>query len=358
MAMPFGLTLREFVGFHWAAIAIALTCFSLLLWFALVLAKYVRISLSIFLDTLPPLGTGPTDYERLEGERVRFRSTDGVSLAGAWLWADDPGRSRGTVLFCHEFRADQTSCALYARTLLEAGYNLFTFDFRNHGDSGKTESYRPLQWASDKELADVQGAVAYVSGRLADADLPTQIGLFGISRGAAAGILAAADNPDIAVLVCDGAFSTESVCISLMKRWARIFARVRLAYENHPEFFWRLMAWVLLHKAQRRTGCKYPSVRKALRRMGRRPVMFIYGRRDSYIDAVQARQLHAAAMPPKRLWLVPRAGHNQAVAVAPEAYARRTLAFFDRYLATQPEAKPVKVADRTRSPATTPAGSS
>ncbi|MFW6146339.1 MAG: alpha/beta hydrolase [Planctomycetota bacterium] len=329
-------TIRQFVGYHWAAVAITLTCASLALWFALVLARYVRIALNLFLDTPPPLTPGPAAYGRIGGEAVRFHSLDGTPLAGMWLWAPDRRTSRGTVVFFHEFGCDLYSCVRYARPLVRVGYNVFTFDFRNHGASCETPGYRPLQWPSNREVADALGATTCAVQRLLEEGLPTRLGLFGISRGASLAILAAEADPHVRALVCDGAFSTKAVCISMMKRWARIFARIRLAYENHPPFFWRMMAWTVIKRAQCRTGCRYPSVERGLRRLKRMPVFFIHGRRDSYIDPALARALHAAAPPPKRLWLVHGARHNQAAVVAPGAYARRTIAFFDRYLADGP----------------------
>lgn len=333
MAATFLQSIRQFIGYNWAAVAITLTCASLGVWFVLVLARYVRIALNLFLDTTPPLSPGPAVHGRVDGEEARFNSLDGTPLAGLWLWARDRRASRGTIVFFHEFGCDRYSCVRYARPLLRAGYNLFAFDFRNHGASSETEGYRPLQWASNRELADALGATAYVAQRLGEEGLPARLGLFGISRGAALAILAAEADPNVRALICDGAFSTEAVCISLMRRWARIFARIRLAYENHPPFFWRMMAWAVIGRAQCRTGCRYPSVRRCLRRLKRMPIFFIHGRRDSYIDPALARALHAAAPPPKRLWLVHGARHNQAAVVAPEAYARRTVAFFDRHLA-------------------------
>ncbi len=336
MDATFLQTIRRFIGYNWAALAITLTCASLAVWFALVLARYVRIALKLFLDTTPPLNPGPAAYGRIHGEPVRFHSLDGTPLAGMWLWARDRRASRGSIVFCHEFGCDMYSCVRYARPLLRAGYNLFTFDFRNHGASTETDGYRPLQWASSRELADVLGATACAVQRLLDEGLPTRLGLFGISRGASLALLAAEADPNVRAVICDGAFSTEAVCISMMKRWARIFARIRLAYENHPPFFWRMMAYAVIKRAQCRTGCRYPSVARSLRRLKRVPVFFIHGRRDSYLDPALARALHAAATPPKRLWLVHGARHNQAVVVAPKAYARRTIAFFDRYLAEGP----------------------
>jgi fermentation-respiration switch protein FrsA (DUF1100 family) len=170
---------------------------------------------------------------------------------------------------------------------------------------------------------------------LASAGKPTGIGVFGISRGAGAALLAAASDPDIRAIVCDGAFSTDTTLISLMKRWAHIFARVKLVYENHSETFWRALLWLLMRFAQPKLKRTFISVRRALKDMQRRPIFFIHGRRDSYIRQEQTEMLYENAPSPKYLWIVEQAKHNQSVIVEPEQYAVRTVAFFRRHLADE-----------------------
>jgi len=325
---------------HWAALAIALTCLSLVVFLILLMAKYVRICLNIFVDTPPPLSMGPVDFQPIYGEEVRFRSFDGTSLRGMYISSTAAGRRagagkvpKGAVVFCHEFGSDMYSCGRYARPLVEAGFDVFTFDFRGHGDSSCGKKYRPLQWPSDKDMEDVLGACAHVETMLEAQGRPIELGLFGISRGAGAGLLAAASDPNIKAILCDGAFSTDTTLIALMKRWAHIFARVKLVYENHSDRFWWLLQWTVLRFAQPRLGCKYPSVRRALQEMQSRPIFFIHGERDSYIREDQTRLLHAAAPSPKYLWIAPGAKHNQSAVVHPRDYASRTVAFFRRHLA-------------------------
>jgi fermentation-respiration switch protein FrsA (DUF1100 family) len=59
----------------------------------------------------------------------------------------------------------------------------------------------------------------------------------------------------------------------------------------------------------------------------------IHGGADTYIKPVMARALFAYARPPKELWVVEGAKHNQAPNAAGDEYRRRVLAFFDRHLA-------------------------
>src|SRR5204863_7161534 len=151
------------------------------------------------------------------------------------------------------------------------------------------------QWITDRELSDVRGAIAFVERWLEQHDLPREIGLFGISRGACAAIAAAAENPAVRALVCDGAFSTDCTIEYLMKRWAYIFATVKVVYENHPPVFWRFLRWCMLCCAAREFRCSFPSVRKAILRMTPRPMLFIHGEKDSYLPVEQSRLLYALA---------------------------------------------------------------
>lgn len=332
--ISFGYVWWNYVAPNWALFSILTTLAFLIVTSWLILRKYVRIMLNIIRDTPPPLAMGPRDFERIDGERVTFRAFDNLNLCGMILRGRHAGRPKGMVIFSHEFSSDMYSCARYCRPLLTAGYDVFSFDFRGHGESSHEPGYQPRQWPSDRELHDILGAIAYVEEWLEQQGRPLEIGLFGISRGAGAAILAAQNNPRIKAIVTDGAFSSDTTLEYLMKRWAYIFAKVRFVYENHPPQFWRFLRWLLFRECRRKLNCFFPSVLKALRRMqGPRPMLFIHGERDSYIPVQQSMLLYEAAPGPKSLWVVPGAKHNQCVIVRPEYYAARTVAFFDEYLA-------------------------
>ena len=236
------------------------------------------------------------------------------------------------VVFGHEFGSDRTSCLRYCRPLLDAGYDVFAFDFRGHGLSAPEEGYRPRQWPSDRERADMLGAIVFVSEYLEQHDRPRGIGLFGISRGGGAAILAAAEVDNVRAIVTDGAFSSDTTLEYLMRRFATIFARIRVVAKNHPPVFWRFLRWLLFRECHRKFGCRFPSVRKAVVRMGAKPILLIHGEKDSYIPIAQSQMLYDLAPGPKALWIVPGAKHNQSVIVRPEEYARRLTSFFDEHL--------------------------
>ncbi|MBN1342936.1 MAG: alpha/beta fold hydrolase [Phycisphaerae bacterium] len=323
----------DLIARNWALTAIFLTLLILVITPILIIRKYVNISLNILKDTPPPLSRGPRDFVPLAGEEVEFRSFDGLNLRGVLLRGNPDVARRGMVIFAHEYASDRSSCARYCRPLIEAGYDIFSFDFRGHGDSSQEPNYEPRQWASDREVNDMVGAIAYVEDWLEANAYPVKLGIFGISRGAGAAILAAQNDPRVHALLVDGAFSTDTTIEHLMKRWAYIFAKVRFVYENHHPAFWRVLRWCMIQQAQHELGVEFPSVRKALMRMSPRPIFFVHGEKDSYIPVEQTELLYALSSQPKYKWIVPSAKHNQSVIIQPEQYAARTVAFFDRYLA-------------------------
>jgi uncharacterized protein len=319
---------------NWALVAILSTIVTLIVVPALILMKYVRISLNIMRTTKPPLSRNPLDFDRLTGEQVGFLAYDGLPLAGMVIRANPAVPRRGLVVFAHEFCSDMHSSARYCRPLQQIGYDIFTFDFRGHGQSTADPGYTPRQWVTDRDINDMRGAVAFAQSWLEEQGYPVEIGVFGISRGACAAIIAAAENRQIKAIVADGAFSTDTTIEYFMKRWAYIFARVRIVYENHPPMFWRFLRWSMMRFARREFKCKFPSVRKTVQRMLPRPMLFIHGEKDSYLPVEDSsRRLYALAGQPKYLWIAPEARHNQAVVRHAEFYAWLTTNFFDRHLA-------------------------
>jgi pimeloyl-ACP methyl ester carboxylesterase len=308
----------------------------LLVYPALILRRYIRILLNI-LDDVAPSPENGCEGSRLVGEEVSFRAVDGHRLEGAVLPGDaEPGKSAGMVVFAHEFGSDKTSCLRYCRGLLEAGYDVFTFDFRNHGASPPEARYRPRQWPSDRERADMLGAIAFIGSYLEQQGRPRDIAVFGVSRGAGAAILASVGIDSVKAVVTDGAFSSDTELEYLMKRFATTFARIRIVAENHPQVFWRFLRWLLFRAGARRFNCRFPSVRKAMVRLGPKPVLLIHGEKDSYIPVPQSQALYDLAAGPRELWIVPGAAHNQSVLIRPAEYGDRVVRFLDQHLAAAP----------------------
>ena len=165
-----------------------------------------------------PLKVSPIEL----GETVEFPSTDGLRLAGSYF-RSRTGEQAGVIVYCHEYLSDRWSFRPYIDGLRDIGFDIFTFDFRNHGSSATEADYAPIQWATDREVRDLKGALRYLRTR-ADRD-PAGLGVFGVSRGGTTALLAAADEPDVWAVVTDGAFPTSGTMLPYILRWAEIYVQ-------------------------------------------------------------------------------------------------------------------------------------
>jgi pimeloyl-ACP methyl ester carboxylesterase len=235
------------------------------------------------------------------------------------------------ILFGLEFGSNRWSCRPYCEHLVEAGFDVFAYEPRNQGDSDAQAGYEPLQWVTDYEVADARAALAYLQSR-PDAD-PRGVGLFGISKGAGAGLLAAADDPYVRCAVTDGVFGTYSTLVPYMRTWFRIYNRRYTAQAMLPSWYYGWIGLRGLRQIARERNCHFPHLEPAMRRLSPRPLLMIHGEADTYIKPTMARALFDHARPPKEFWLVEKAKHNQALHVAGGEYRRRVLEFFRRHLA-------------------------
>jgi alpha-beta hydrolase superfamily lysophospholipase len=289
-------------------------------------AKYLPYVERIFQEK--PLFIIPRGAPFPGAEQVRFRTADGLTLFGCYLKA--PKRRRGVILFGLEFGSNCWSCRPYVEHLVENGFDVFAFESRNQGISETMPGYEPLQWVTDHEVRDTQAALAYLKGRR-DAD-PRGVGLFGISKGAGAGLVAASRDPYVRCFVTDGAFATYSTLVPYMRQWLHIYHATDAA-GLVPSWVFGMFGLMAMRRVGRQRHCRFPSLERAVRRLAPRPMLMIHGEADNYIKPAMARALFECARGPKELWIVEGAKHNQALQLVGEEYRRRVLSFFEQHLA-------------------------
>lgn len=293
---------------------------------------YLQFVVRVFQER--PLFVVPRGQPTLDAEEVRFSNGHGHRLAGCYFRTNRP--RRGVILFGLEFTSNRWSCPQYCEALMEAGYDVFSFEPRNQGDSDSDPTYHPLQWATNRDVDDMRSAIKYLTAR-PDAD-PRGIGLFGISKGASAGLVAAADDPRVLCCVTDGAFAVYTTMVPYMRKWFAIYNTNYIMHGLLPSSYYGLVAMAGVRRIERELGVRFPSVERALRRLSPRPWLQIHGGADSYIKPPMARTLAQKALTIQELWMVPGAKHNQAMAVAGEEYRRRLVEFFDKHLGAEPAA--------------------
>lgn len=302
--------------------------------------RYLHFVLRIIQER--PLFVIPRGQPVPGAEEVTFPTTNGLTLRGCYL-RTSAKRRRGVVLFGLEFGSNRWSCVAYCERLLENGYDIFTFEPRNQGDSDSLPGYEPLQWVSEYEVGDARAALAYLKQRL-DAD-PRGIGFFGISKGGGAGLTAAATDPAVRCVVTDGIFATYSTVLPYMRKWYAIYNNHYIIHGLVPLWYYGLIGLRAVRRLERERHCRFPHLERVIGKLAPRPLLMIHGGADTYIKPDMAEAVFACARQPKEFWMVDGAKHNQALHVAREEYQRRVLEFFDEHLAEKappppPETKP------------------
>jgi len=299
--------------------------------------NYLHLMARIFQEK--PLFVIPRGQPVPEAEDVRFPTTDGLSLCGCYLATSRP--RRGVILFGLEFGSNRWSCRSYVEHLVEAGFDVFAFESRNQGDSDALPGYDPLQWITDYEVRDARAALAYLKSR-PDAD-PRGAGFFGISKGAGAGLFAAADDPYLRCFVTDGMFATYTTLVPYMRQWFRIYNDQYAIQGLLPSWYYGVVGLAGLRLIERERRCHFPHLERALAKLAPRPLLMIHGEFDNYIRREMAETLFGYARTAKEFWLVTGAKHNQALHLCGDEYRQRVLTFFEQHLADKAVGTPAPV---------------
>jgi len=209
----------------------------------------------------------PAPYGLL-AEDVWFESGDGVELHGWWI---SHPRARATILYYHGNSGSIAHQIGIFRHLRRLRVNIFAFDYRGYGRSSGQPSERGL-------YRDARAAWKLLTGELGQT--PDSIVLFGHSLGGAVAIDASLDCPAAGLIV--------------QSTFTQMRDEVRAIMPTLP-----------LHLAARnqfRSIDKIGSVSM--------PKLFIHGTADGTVPFRLGEELFEAALEPKELYVVARAGHN------------------------------------------------
>jgi alpha-beta hydrolase superfamily lysophospholipase len=216
----------------------------------------------------------------LVSEDAAFDARDGVPLSGWWVPAEN---AKGTVVLVHGLNRSRLEMVRKVPFVHAQGWNALLFDLRRHGKSGGT--VRSLGY---HERLDVLGAFDLARKRS-----PGPVVLWGISFGAAASMLAAAEEPQVAAVVCDSSYrslkDTARHHIGLFRRFAWWLRPVPAWPTADIAVFW----------AGRRAHFDPADldIVKASSRLAGRPVLFVADSADERMPPDIAFDLKAAAGP-------------------------------------------------------------
>ncbi len=144
-------------------------------------------------------GKTPQSFD-MDYSDVQFKARDGVELKGWYVPAAPGAEAKGTVVLCHGLNRSRVEMLPEAQFAHGLGYDVLLFDLRHQGASGGKVSSLGY-W----ERLDVEAAVNYA---LRTEHAPEPVVLWGVSMGAAAALMAAAETPSVAAVISDSTFLT------------------------------------------------------------------------------------------------------------------------------------------------------
>ena len=221
----------------------------------------------------------------LEYQPVELHAADGTELF-AWFL---PARGKGlaSVLYLHGNGQNISTQFANVAWMPAAGFNVLALDYRGYGGSAGSPSLAGVQLDLDAAMREL----------LARPDVdPTRIIVFGQSLGGALAIHYLAHSryrSSVRALVVDSAFSDyerigrEKLAAAVITWPFQWFASLAIDNRYSPEASVGLLSPI--------------------------PVLFIHGDADSIVPLHHSQRLFELAGFPKELWVVPGAGHIQAI---------------------------------------------
>lgn len=223
------------------------------------------------------LAAAPKDYG-LEAEDLRPRTEDGVELFGWWI----RGEGKRAVLFFHGNAGNAADRLERAKILHDRfGVDLFLVDYRGYGRSAGSPSEEGL----------ARDARAIYETAKSRGFPPEHIVAFGESLGSAVAVGLAA----------------ERTCAGLILETP--FLSIREMARRHYPFVPAFLIRTRFDNGERILGIAAPK-------------LFLIAEHDTIAPPEQGRRLFELAPPPRTLYVIPKAGHNDTYVTGGEPYWR------------------------------------
>lgn len=239
-------------------------------------------------------------------EDVEITSKEGLKLVGQFFdfGFDD------TVIIVHGYTVNQIGARKYMKMFIEKGYNILTFDHRNHGKSeGVMTSF------GYHEKHDLYKWVDFVKSRKTGL-----VGTHGESMGAATVIQHAAIDDRVDFVVADCPFKDVRT---------EFAARVWEDHKIPPYLILRIASLI-----NRLSGNGWYSSISPIKVINdfEAPIFLIHGLADTYILPKHSKELYEKRVENKKLYLVPEAKHALSYLVNKEEYTKQVQTFIKEYV--------------------------
>jgi fermentation-respiration switch protein FrsA (DUF1100 family) len=268
-------------------------------------------------------------YRMPKAQDVVFHSRDAAipetPLAAWWVPAEGTSvEAAPAVVVVHGIKScrREASILLTAGMLHKHGYSVLIMDMRNHGDSG-FDTDRRIAGGSDEYL-DVLGGWDWVRAQGVPAD---RIGIAAFSFGSGVALTAGGEEPAVSAVWADSSFPITQTAIGQ-------FLNNQLGVPDFLAGPCNLLvpgavAWGRVNGID---FVKFDPVDEVAKYDGRH-LAFVHGAIDATLPASGSTTLHdvaaAAGAHVADTWIVPGAGHTDAIYKDPSDYEQRLAAFFD-----------------------------
>ncbi len=276
----------------------------------LLFAPYVYVSFNIHRFKYVSSGN-PRINCALPFQSVDFKARDGVGLKG---WFIPSAGSRRTIVVVHGIGSNRGDMLGVVPFLHRAGFNLFLFDLRGHGESsGHTTTF------GVNEARDVEAATQWVSRQPGG----KAVGILAYSMGGSSVLHAVGENglSQVRSIVLDSTFAE----FAPLAREQMAFIPDNLA--NPVLTLLSFYTWLEIG-----VGLNDITPRRYIGRISPRPLLLIHGTGDTLIPPYQPRLNYASARQPKSLYWIEGAEHVAGHRIAGVVYEKRVVDFFDESL--------------------------
>lgn len=245
---------------------------------------------------------------------ISFRGTDTSITLKGWLF--QAKNSDSVIILIHSYGSNRLQFSIKTvdmiKEFLNKGYNVFTFDLRNSGESDGKDTTLGV---SEKE--DIQAAIAYL---LRQGN--KHITLMGFSTGASASILAAAESESVDAVIADSPYADLKAYLSeSLGKWTHL-----------PSFpFNKTISF-----AMGVSGIDFEKASPVNVLTAERPphMLIIHGQEDKLIPVENSIELYqkysALNSSGAEFWMTKNNGNATSFENFPEEYMKRVFAFLDK----------------------------
>lgn len=238
-----------------------------------------------------------------------FVTRDGVRLKGLEVKPDCP--IKGTIIACHYLGGTKEMILPNVKSLVNNGYRIFSFDYRNHGES---QSVKDIKFNLKTDIED------FIENIIGDIHEPT--GIIGFSMGATPALMALSQYNEIKAAVLD------SGPLLLVDNYFRYTLDERKIKNFLIRFF-----YLVIYKYYAGFMRMAKMSEEAAKNLERKHIFIIHGLKDSIIPFDNIEYLLSVLKGSDvKIWRVRQSRHLTNFFIEKDNYEKNLLAFFESCL--------------------------